>query len=68
MPPDWDPMPSEIDERCKEVQDTWDDDTKETRRAAMAKRHRPKGWTPPIISVSEIRGAITDTLDNGGLE
>lgn len=63
--PEYDPFPDEIEERSAEVRETWDEETTKTRKAHQAKRHRPKGWTPPIVSVSELKGAIQDTFDVG---
>lgn len=65
--PTYSPTPDEIDERSLEVQATWDEDTRKSRRTGIPKKDRALGWTPPIISVSEIRGAVEDDQQNGGM-
>lgn len=56
--PEYSPTPEEIEQRCLEVQETWDEATRESRRTGLPQKDRPRGWTPPIIAISDIRAII----------
>lgn len=56
--PTYSPTPDMIDERCLEVQATWDEDTRRSRQTGIPKKDRSLGWTPPIIGVADIQAAV----------
>jgi hypothetical protein len=61
--PEYDPTPDEILERCLEVQQTWDENTRASRKTGIPQRQRPRGWAVPMISTNMFREAILENQE-----
>jgi hypothetical protein len=49
-----DPTPKEIEQRCEEAQQTWND------RERWNRAGRPPRWTAPLARVGEIVAAVSE--------
>ena len=59
------PTPDEIEERCAEIQNTWDEETRICRKYGLSKKEAPKGWIPPLIKFAEWCEAINESYEGG---
>lgn len=64
--PEYSPTPDEIEERCLEVQSTWDEATRESRKTGLPQKDRSKGWTPPVIDGSYLKCIIKEHIQEIG--
>ena len=58
------PTPEEIEERCKEVQETWDEDTRISRIAYPSDNpNLMYPWTPPVIIVKDLPFEVYEDMN-----